>query len=77
MTEVSASQNENDKRRLTDRLELRVRLDDVSLVEERDEGLVSRLDHHELERVAVERDALERLQDGRERGAAGDYSRYD
>ena len=52
-----------------------MRLDDVSLVEERDEGLVSRFDHHELERVAVERDALERLEDGAECGAARNCAR--
>ena len=47
-------------------------VDDTGLVEERDERLVRRLDDHELQRVAVERDALERLQDRAERGTARD-----
>ena len=38
-------------------------LDDIGLVEERDERLVRRLDDHQLELVAVEGNALERLQD--------------
>ena len=38
---------------LTDGLELRVGLDDIGLVEERDERLVRRLDDHQLELVAV------------------------
>lgn len=60
---------------LTDGLELGVGVDDTGLVEERDERLVSALDDHQLERVAVECDALERLQDGAHRGAAGDCQR--
>lgn len=60
---------------LTDGLELRVGVDDAGLVEERDERLVSALDDHQLERVAVERDALERLQDGAHRCAASDCQR--
>ncbi len=63
-----------DKRRtLTHGLELGVRLDDIGLVEERDERLVGGLDDHELERVAVERDALECLQDRAERRPARDF----
>lgn len=34
-------------------------LDDTSLMEERDEGLIGSLDHHELERVAIESNSLE------------------
>ena len=52
-----------------------MRLDHVGLVEERDERLVRRLDDHQLERVAVERDALERLEDGAECGAARNCAR--
>ena len=43
------------------------------LVEERDEGLVCRLNHHKLERIAVESDALECLEDGAQGGTASDY----
>lgn len=55
----------------TDGRELRVGVEDVGLVEERDEGLVRRLDHHELKRVAVEGDALEGLEDRAECCPAG------
>lgn len=58
---------------LTDGLELRMQLDHIGLVEERDERLIGGLDDHELERVAVECDALERLQDRAERCSAGDF----
>ena len=56
----------------TDSLELRVALDHLGLMEERDERLVCGLDEHELERVAVERDALQGAEDGVEGGAARD-----
>jgi hypothetical protein len=35
-------------------------LDDASLVEEGDEGLVGGRNEHELERIAIESDALQR-----------------
>lgn len=59
--------------RRTNGLEFRVRLDHLSLMEQRDEGLVGRLDEHELKGIVVEGDALESLEDGAEGGAAGNY----
>ena len=55
----------------TDGRKLRVGVENVGLVEERDEGLVRCLDHNELERVAVKGDALKGLEDGAERCPAG------
>lgn len=46
-------------------------MDDASLTEEGDEGLVGSLDEHELQGVAVERDAFERSKDGVEEGTTG------
>lgn len=43
---------------LTNTLELGMRLDDLGLVEERDEWLVRCLDQHELKGVAIESYAL-------------------
>ena len=61
----------NEKR--TNGLEFGVGLDHLSLMEQRDEGLVGRLDEHELKGIVVEGDALESLEDGAESGTAGNY----
>ena len=53
---------------LTDSLELGVLVDHVGLVEQRDERLVRGLDEHELERIAIESDALESADDSIEGG---------
>ena len=58
----------------TDRSELWIALDHLRLVEEGDERLVSGRDEHELERVAVERNALQCVYDGLKNGAARNYS---
>lgn len=47
-----------------------MRLDGTSHVEQRDERLVGGLDEHELERVAVESDALQSIEDRGEHGTA-------
>lgn len=70
---VSGAVLSTDGDTLTDGLELRVQLDHVGLVEERDERLIGRLDDHKLERVAVECDALKGLQDRAERRPARDF----
>jgi hypothetical protein len=59
---------------LTNGCELGVFRDHLGLVEEGDERLVGGLDEEELQRVAIERDALQRLQDAVEDGASGNYS---
>ena len=50
-------------------------LNDLSLVEEGDEGLVGALNEHELQRVAIESNALEGANDGAESGTAGNYEK--
>ena len=50
-------------------------LNDLGLVEEGDEGLVGALDEHELQRVAIESNALEGTDDGAESGTAGNYEK--
>lgn len=57
-----------------DGLEFWVLLDHAGLVEERDEGLVGGLDQQELERVTVEGDALERVDDRVQDGATSDVT---
>jgi hypothetical protein len=47
--------------------------DHLGLVEKGDERLVGGLDKEELQRVAIERDALKGLQDAVENGASGNY----
>lgn len=70
---VHSSQRRADA--LTDGLQLRMGVDNPCLVEERDERLVGALDHHQLQRVPIERDPLERLQDRAQRRAARDCVR--
>lgn len=48
-------------------------LDHLSLVEERDERLVRRLNQHELKRIIVEGDALKGLENRAQCSAAGNY----
>jgi hypothetical protein len=55
-------QKQNLDKLLTQTLEARVVFADLSHVDERNEGLVSRLNQKEFERVVIERDALERSQ---------------
>ena len=59
------------QRKLTNAGVLGTFLSNTSLGEERDERLVGGLDEHELERVAIEGDALEGAQDGVEDGTTG------
>lgn len=58
----------------TNAKELGVLIEDTSLAEQRNKGLVGGLDHQELKRVAVESDALERGDDRVEDGTAGNVS---
>ena len=50
-------------------------LDDLGLMEERDERLVGRRNEHELQRVAIERDALECGYDRTKNGTTSDWSK--
>lgn len=52
-------------------------LDDTSLVEERNEGLIGSLDQHELERVAIESNALERGEDSVQDSATSNWKDND
>lgn len=47
----------------------------ISLVEERDEGLEGGLDEHELEGVIVEGNTLESLKDRAQSGTASNYKK--
>jgi hypothetical protein len=47
--------------------------ENVCLMEERNEGLISCLHQQKLQWVSVEGDALERLDDSMEKGATGNY----
>lgn len=49
---------------------------DASLMEKGNEWLVGGLNQHELERVAVERNALKRTKDSVEEGAPGDWDAH-
>ena len=61
------------KKILTDALVLGVLLHNVEHVEEGDEGVVGDLLDEELEGVAIERNALESVEDGVEDGATSDW----
>lgn len=54
---------------LTDASKFRVRLDELEQVEEGNEGVVGGLDQQELERVTVESNAFERIEDRMEDSA--------
>jgi hypothetical protein len=52
-------------------------LGNTSLMEERDKSLVRRLDQHELQRIAVESDTLERSEDGVQESTTGNYNQHE
>lgn len=60
----------------TDARDFRVFRSDASLMEKGNEWLVGGLNQHELERVAVERNALKRTKDSVEEGAPGDWDAH-
>lgn len=59
------------ERKLTDGLKLRVFLNNLELVEQRDEWLVSGLNEHKLKGVVVEGNAFQGLEDCVKHGATG------
>lgn len=59
------------ERKLTDGLKLRVFLNNLELVEQRDEWLVSGLNEHKLKGVVVKGNALQGLEDCVKHGATG------
>jgi hypothetical protein len=71
---TTAELNDDGRRVVGDSLEFGVLVSDASHVEERDEWLVGGLDQEELERVAVEGDALERGDDGVHHSPASDVA---